>query len=97
MNMDAVKHKSAKGCFLSMGITSENVASRFDISREKQDYYALHSQKRAKKAQEEGKFKEEIVKINTKIKDAEGKEKEITGIYFFYYKLRKMMVINILI
>jgi len=78
MNMDAVKHKLAKGCFISMGQTSENVATKFNISREKQDYYALHSQKRAKKAQEDGKFKEEIVKINTKIKDAEGKEKDIT-------------------
>jgi len=78
MNMEAVKHKLAKGCFMSMGQTSEAVALKFNISREKQDYYALESQKRAKKAQDDGKFNEEIVKINTKIKDSEGKEQNIT-------------------
>jgi len=35
INMDAMKHKTAKGCYLSMGQTSENVAAKFNIFQEK--------------------------------------------------------------
>jgi acetyl-CoA C-acetyltransferase len=44
-----------------MGITAENVAKKYDISREKQDALALGSQQKAAAAQEAGKFKDEIV------------------------------------
>ena len=44
-----------------MGITAENVAKKYDITREKQDALALGSQQRAAAAQEAGKFKDEIV------------------------------------
>ena len=44
-----------------MGITAENVAKKYDVSREKQDALALGSQKKAAAAQEAGKFKDEIV------------------------------------
>jgi acetyl-CoA C-acetyltransferase len=44
-----------------MGITAENVAKKYDISREKQDALALASQQKASAAQEAGKFKDEIV------------------------------------
>jgi acetyl-CoA C-acetyltransferase len=44
-----------------MGITAENVAKKYDISREKQDALALASQQKAAAAQEAGKFKDEIV------------------------------------
>jgi len=44
-----------------MGITAENVAKQFDITREKQDALALGSQQKAAAAQEAGKFKDEIV------------------------------------
>ena len=46
-----------------MGITAENVAEKYGISRKEQDSFACQSQKRAKKAIEEGRFKEEIVPI----------------------------------
>jgi acetyl-CoA C-acetyltransferase len=49
-----------------MGITAENVAEKFQITREEQDKFALKSQKKALTAQKENKFKEEIV--NFKIK-----------------------------
>lgn len=55
---------------LGMGMTAENVAERFGISREDQDAYALESQVRAKRAIQEGKFKDEIVPVEVK----EGKE-----------------------
>ena len=44
-----------------MGITAENVAKKYDISRDKQDALALASQQKASAAQEGGRFKDEIV------------------------------------
>jgi acetyl-CoA C-acetyltransferase len=44
-----------------MGITAENVAKKYDVTREKQDALALASQQKAAAAQEAGKFKDEIV------------------------------------
>ena len=44
-----------------MGITAENVAKKYDITREKQDALALASQQKAAAAQEAGRFKDEIV------------------------------------
>lgn len=46
-----------------MGITAENIAEQWELSREEQDQFALESQLRAEKAQKEGKFKEEIVPV----------------------------------
>jgi acetyl-CoA C-acetyltransferase len=48
---------------LIMGMTAENVAEKYNISREEQDEFAFESQARAKKAIEEGRFKDEIVPI----------------------------------
>ncbi len=46
-----------------MGITAENVAKKFSISREAQDQFAFNSQQKAKAAMEAGKFKDEIVPV----------------------------------
>lgn len=46
-----------------MGMTGENVAEKYNISREDQDEFAYTSQMRAKKALEEGRFKDEIVPV----------------------------------
>ncbi|WP_096188863.1 thiolase family protein [Evansella halocellulosilytica] len=48
---------------LSMGITAENVAERYDISRSAQDKFAFQSQKKAAEAIQSGKFKDEIVPV----------------------------------
>jgi acetyl-CoA C-acetyltransferase len=50
-----------------MGITAENLAEKFGISREVQDEYALRSQQRAVAAIQAGKFKDEIVPIEVKV------------------------------
>ncbi|WP_130861342.1 thiolase family protein [Bacilliculturomica massiliensis] len=47
----------------AMGVTAENVAERYGVSRAEQDEYALCSQKRAVAAQDGGKFEEEIIPI----------------------------------
>jgi acetyl-CoA C-acetyltransferase len=46
-----------------MGVTAENVAKKFDISRQEQDAFALASQNKAEAAQKAGKFKDEILPI----------------------------------
>ncbi|HBC4172769.1 TPA: acetyl-CoA C-acyltransferase [Staphylococcus aureus] len=46
-----------------MGLTAENVASQFDVSREDQDAYAVRSHQRAYDAQRDGRFKDEIIPI----------------------------------
>jgi acetyl-CoA C-acetyltransferase len=46
-----------------MGNTAENVAKQWDISRQQQDEFAAASQQKAAKAQSDGKFKDEIVKV----------------------------------
>jgi acetyl-CoA C-acetyltransferase len=48
---------------LIMGLTAENVSEKYNISREDQDEFAYTSQMRAKKALEEGRFKDEIVPV----------------------------------
>lgn len=46
-----------------MGITAENVAEQFQVSRKEQDAFAYHSQMKAKQAEEQGFFQEEIVPV----------------------------------
>jgi acetyl-CoA acyltransferase len=54
--------------YMSMGHTAEQVASRFGITREEQDLFALRSHRRAAQAIKEGKFKDEIVPVTVQEK-----------------------------
>ena len=54
-----------------MGITAENVAEKFQVTRDEQDKFALKSQEKAIKAQKGGKFKDEIIKFKIKTKNTE--------------------------
>ena len=47
----------------AMGITAENVADKYDVTREQMDAYSLRSQKRAVEAIDAGRFKEEMIPI----------------------------------
>lgn len=49
--------------YMSMGHTAEEVANRYEVSRQDQDAFAVRSHERAAKAIKEGKFKDEIVPI----------------------------------
>jgi len=49
--------------YISMGLTAEEVASRFDVSREDQDAFALESHRRAVEALDAGTFADEIVPV----------------------------------
>jgi acetyl-CoA acyltransferase len=52
--------------YLSMGLTAENVAKRYEISREEQDAFAVESHRKAAKAISAGRFKDEIVPVVVK-------------------------------
>ncbi|MFJ8063189.1 thiolase family protein [Psychrobacillus sp. NPDC096426] len=60
--------KELYGENMGMGITAENVAEKYRISREDQDAFAIESQQKAAAAIEKGKFKEEIVPYEVKTK-----------------------------
>ncbi|BBG07056.1 acetyl-CoA acyltransferase [Staphylococcus aureus] len=51
------------GASYPMGLTAENLASQFDVSREDQDAYAVRSHQRAYEAQRDGRFNDEIIPI----------------------------------
>ncbi|KAK2765215.1 hypothetical protein FQN54_008914 [Arachnomyces sp. PD_36] len=57
--------KDARDCIMSMGLTSENVAERYGVSRQDQDVFAANSHLKAAEAQAGGRFYEEIVPVKT--------------------------------
>jgi acetyl-CoA acyltransferase len=63
--------------YAAMGITAENLAKQYDISRETQDEFAYDSQMKAVAARKEGRFKDEIIPVTTKIFTDDG-PKEVT-------------------
>ena len=52
-----------------MGVTAENVAEKYKISRKEQDLFALESQKKTQKSIKENRFKDEIITFEIKKKD----------------------------
>ncbi|KAF2738162.1 thiolase [Polyplosphaeria fusca] len=58
--------QDAQDCIMAMGLTSENVAERYGVSRADQDAFAAQSQQRAAKAQQSGLFDVEIVPVTTR-------------------------------
>lgn len=54
---------NAPEAYISMGITAENVAKKYEITREQQDEFAASSHKKAWAAQSSGRFDEEIVPV----------------------------------
>ena len=69
MSEEVMSCQEAADCLIPMGITSENVAAQFKVTRQEQDAFAAESFSRAAKAQKAGKFKSEIVPVKTKITD----------------------------
>lgn len=61
----------ARDCIMPMGLTSENVAARYGVGRREQDEFAVESHRRAARAQAEGFFDREIVKVNTRFQEVD--------------------------
>jgi len=53
---------------MHMGITAENIANKYQITREQQDLFAIHSQEKAIHAVDSGRFVDEIIPIEIKVK-----------------------------
>ncbi|MFU0824867.1 acetyl-CoA C-acetyltransferase [Clostridium sp.] len=71
--VDSMIHDGLMDAFnyYHMGITAENIAEQWNISREEQDEFALRSQTLAQKAIKEGKFKDEIIPVRIKSRKGE--------------------------
>jgi len=77
LSENVMSHNLASQCLMPMGITSENVAEKWGITREVQDTLAVESHAKAASAQKGGLFNDEIVPVTTKVKDKEGNAKEV--------------------
>ncbi|OIW01023.1 hypothetical protein TanjilG_14206 [Lupinus angustifolius] len=78
VNPKAKLFPKAGDCLLPMGVTSENVAERFGLTRLEQDQAAVESHRRAAAATAAGKFKDEIIPVSTRFVDPKtGEEKQI--------------------
>lgn len=73
---DIVANSEAADCLVPMGITSENVAKQYNVSREAQDEFAANSYQKAAAAQKAGKFVSEIVPVKVKYVDPKTEEEK---------------------
>jgi len=75
VNLNALmENKLARDCLVPMGVTAENVAERYGVTREMQDKMGVESHTKALAAQAAGKFKAEIVPVPVIVKDDKGEE-----------------------
>mmetsp|Transcript_29786 Transcript_29786/g.50039 ORF Transcript_29786/g.50039 Transcript_29786/m.50039 type:complete len:425 (-) Transcript_29786:423-1697(-) len=72
------ENQDAKKCLIPMGITSENVAAKWGISRQVQDQMAADSHAKAVRAQNMGYYDEEIVPVTTTVKNKDGEASVVT-------------------
>jgi acetyl-CoA acyltransferase len=63
--------------YLNMGLATENVARKYEVTREEQDAFALRSHRRAAAAQDEGKFDEEVVPLKVAFEELDEKGKKV--------------------
>src|SRR5919202_5748137 len=59
--------------YLNMGLATENVARKYEVTREEQDEFALRSHQRAAAAQDTGKFDDEIVPLTVAFEELDGR------------------------
>jgi acetyl-CoA acyltransferase len=69
--------------YTNMGLTAENVAVKYGITREDQDAFALRSNKLAAKAVESGLFDPELAPVDVEIVELDGDEKPVTRKFTF--------------
>jgi len=76
--------KDARDCIMPMGLTSENVADRYGVSRADQDAFAVESHRRAAAARADGRFAAETVPVATRFQEVDkagnkvGDERDVT-------------------
>lgn len=62
------------GTYLNMGLTAENLAQRYAIGRAEQDEFAARSHRRAARAADEGRFAAQIVPLDIRIREGQGRQ-----------------------
>lgn len=77
LSNDIFDNEGARNCLMNMGMTAENVAEKFNISRQEQDQMAVESNKKAAHAQKSGWVAKEITPYETIVKDKDGNEKKV--------------------
>ena len=81
-SMNLQLQKTLPGAYVGMGITAENLARKYKISREEQDQFSVESHQKAANAQESGRFDEEIVKVSVRVDKRQGAKIDSTKISF---------------
>ncbi|ETV94111.1 hypothetical protein H310_12126 [Aphanomyces invadans] len=71
-------NEAARNCTVPMGITSENVAEKYGITRSQQDAFAAESHAKAHAAQQHGWFDREITPVTTTCSTADGRDEQVT-------------------
>lgn len=79
-NPDLVNERP--GAYIGMGLTAENVAAKYGVSREDQDAFALRSHQRAAAAQDSGKFDAEIIAVPVQVDKVKGTKITSTTVNF---------------
>src|SRR5436309_5999147 len=64
--------------YLNMGLATENVARKYEVSREEQDQFALRSHQRAAAAIDAGKFKDETISLDVTVEDLDAKGRKVS-------------------
>ena len=80
-SMNLRLQKTLPGAYVGMGMTAENLARKYEISRTEQDQFALESHQKAAAAQEAGRFADELVNVSVRVDKRKGaavESKEIT-------------------
>lgn len=73
-SMNLKLQKEIPGAYVGMGMTAENLARKYEISRTEQDEFAIESHQKAHAAQEAGRFDDEIVKVPVRVDTRKGTE-----------------------
>lgn len=81
-SMNLKLQKTIPGAYIGMGMTAENLARKYEISRTEQDEFALASHAKAHAAQEANRFQDEIVKVPVRVDKRKGAKIETTEITF---------------
>lgn len=78
LSADVFEVEGARNCLMNMGMTAENVAEKFNVSRQDQDQMAVESNAKAAAAQKAGWFAKEITVYESIIRDKDGNETKVT-------------------
>jgi len=81
-SMNLRLQRTLPGAYVGMGITAENLARKYEISRTEQDQFALESHQKAAAAQEAGRFADELVKVSVRVDKRKGTAVESKEVLF---------------